>query len=64
MIEKYGDERRTQLVASEGDFSAEDLIPDHDAVVTITRGGYSKRTSADLYKSQRRGGRGVKGAAL
>ena len=61
---KYGDERRTQLVASEGDFSAEDLIPDQDVVVTITRGGYSKRTSADLYKSQRRGGRGVKGAAL
>ena len=64
LIAKYGDERRTQLVASEGDFSAEDLIPDHDVVVTITRGGYSKRTSADLYKSQRRGGRGVKGAAL
>ena len=64
LIAKYGDERRTQIVASEGDFSAEDLIPDNDAVVTITRGGYSKRTSADLYKSQRRGGRGVKGAAL
>lgn len=64
LIAKYGDERRTQLVASEGDFSAEDLIPDTDVVVTITRGGYSKRTSADLYKSQRRGGRGVKGAAL
>jgi DNA gyrase subunit A len=64
LIAKYGDERRTQLVASEGDFSAEDLIPDNDVVVTITRGGYSKRTTADLYKSQRRGGRGVKGAAL
>ena len=64
LITKYGDERRTQLVASEGDFSAEDLIPDNDVVVTITRGGYSKRTTADLYKSQRRGGRGVKGAAL
>ena len=64
LIAKYGDERRSQLVASEGDFSAEDLIPDNDAVVTITRGGYSKCTSADLYKSQRRGGRGVKGAAL
>ena len=61
---KYCDERRTQIVASEGDFSAEDLIPDQDAVVTITRGGYAKRTNADLYKSQRRGGRGVKGAAL
>jgi DNA gyrase subunit A len=64
LITKYGDERRSQLVASEGDFSAEDLIPDNDVVVTITRGGYSKRTTADLYKSQRRGGRGVKGAAL
>jgi DNA gyrase subunit A len=64
LVAKYGDERRTQLVASEGDFSAEDLIPDNDVVVTITRGGYSKRTTADLYKSQRRGGRGVKGAAL
>jgi DNA gyrase subunit A len=64
LIAKYGDERRSQLVASEGDISAEDLIPDNDAVVTITRGGYSKRTSADLYKSQRSGGRGVKGAAL
>ena len=64
VVAKYGDERRTQLVASEGDFSAEDLIPDADAVVTITRGGYSKRTAADLYKSQRRGGRGVKGASL
>ena len=61
---KYGDERRTQIVASEGDFSAEDLIPDQDVVVTITRTGYAKRTNADLYKSQRRGGRGVKGAAL
>jgi DNA gyrase subunit A len=64
VITKYGDERRTQIVASEGDFSAEDLIPDNDVVVTITRGGYSKRTTADLYKTQRRGGRGVKGAAL
>ena len=64
LVTKYGDDRRTQIVASEGDFSAEDLIPDQDVVVTITNGGYSKRTNADLYKSQRRGGRGVKGAAL
>jgi DNA gyrase subunit A len=64
LVAKYGDERRTQIVASEGDFSAEDLIPDQDVVVTITHGGYSKRTVADLYRSQRRGGRGVKGAAL
>ncbi len=64
LVTKYSDERRTQIVASEGDFSAEDLIPNQDVVVTITRGGYSKRTMADLYRSQRRGGRGVKGAAL
>jgi len=64
VVAKYGDERRTQIVASEGDFSAEDLIPDQSVVVTITLGGYSKRTRADLYRSQRRGGKGVKGAAL
>jgi DNA gyrase subunit A len=61
---KYGDDRRTQIVAAEGDFSAEDLIPDQDVVVTVTRGGYSKRTRAELYRSQRRGGKGVKGASL
>jgi len=64
VVAKYGDDRRSQIVASEGDFSAEDLIPDQDVVVTITRGGYAKRTMADLYRSQRRGGRGVKGASL
>ncbi len=64
LTEKYGDERRTAIVAAEGDFSAEDLIPEHDVVVTITRGGYAKRTKADLYRAQRRGGKGVRGAAL
>ena len=64
LVSKYGDDRRTQIVAAEGDFSAEDLIPDQDVVVTVTRGGYSKRTRAELYRSQRRGGKGVKGAAL
>ncbi len=64
LVAKYGDERRTQIVASEGDFSAEDLIPDQEAVVTITHSGYSKRTKADLYRSQKRGGKGVKGAML
>ena len=64
LVTKYGDDRRSQIVASEGDFSAEDLIPDQDVVVTITRSGYAKRTMADLYRSQRRGGRGVKGASL
>ncbi|HUW79119.1 MAG TPA: DNA gyrase subunit A [Candidatus Nanopelagicaceae bacterium] len=64
VTDKYGDERRTQIIAAEGDFSAEDLIPEHDVVVTITRGGYAKRTKADLYRAQRRGGKGVRGAAL
>ena len=64
LVAKYGDERRTQIIASEGDFSAEDLIPDQEAVVTITHSGYSKRTKADLYRSQKRGGKGVKGAML
>jgi DNA gyrase subunit A len=61
---KYGNERRTQLILGDTDLSVEDLIPDQDVVVTITRSGYSKRTKADLYRSQRRGGKGVKGAAL
>jgi DNA gyrase subunit A len=64
LAEKYGDDRRTQIVAGDTDLSVEDLIPDQDVVVTITRGGYAKRTRADLYRSQRRGGKGVKGAAL
>jgi len=62
--EKYADERRTQIVLAESDLSIEDLIPDQEVVVTITRSGYSKRTKADLYRAQRRGGKGVKGAAL
>jgi DNA gyrase subunit A len=61
---KYGNDRRSRIVAYEGDMSMEDLIADEDVVVTITRGGYAKRTKADLYRSQRRGGKGVSGAAL
>ena len=64
IVDKFGDERRTQLIPYEGDMSAEDFIPEEDVVVTITRGGYAKRTKADLYRSQRRGGKGVKGAQL
>ncbi len=64
VVEKYGDERRTQLVPYEGDMSAEDFIPEEDVVVTITRGGYAKRTRSDLYRAQRRGGKGVRGAQL
>ena len=61
---KYGNERRTQIILGDTDISVEDLIPEQDVVVTITRTGYAKRTKADLYRSQRRGGKGVKGAAL
>jgi len=64
VVEKYGDERRTRLVPYEGDLSMEDLIAREDVVVTITRGGYAKRTKTDLYRSQRRGGKGVQGAQL
>src|SRR3954466_5789105 len=64
IVEKYGDDRRSQIIAADGDLSMEDLIPDEDLVVTITRGGYAKRTRADLYRTQRRGGKGVRGATL
>src|SRR5690606_34778903 len=64
IVEKYGDDRRTQIVAADGDLAAEDLIPDSEVVVTITRGGYAKRTNTDQYRVQRRGGKGVRGAAL
>ena len=64
VVDKYGDERRTGFVAAEGEMRAEDLIAEEDVVVTITRGGYAKRTKVDLYRSQKRGGKGVRGAAL
>ncbi len=64
IVEKYGDERRTRLVPYDGDASIEDLIADEDVVVTITRTGYAKRTKTDLYRAQRRGGKGVQGAGL
>ena len=65
IAEKYGDDRKTQIIpGGDTDLSIEDLIPNQEVVVTITRGGYAKRTRADLYRSQRRGGKGVKGAAL
>ena len=63
-MDRYGDERRTQIVADDGDMSDEDLIAEEDVVVTITRGGYAKRTKTDLYRAQRRGGKGVRGAQL
>ena len=64
IVERFGDERRSQIIAADGDLSMEDLIPDEDLVVTITRGGYAKRTRADLYRTQKRGGKGVRGATL
>jgi len=64
IVEKYGDDRRTQIIAADGDLSMEDLIPDEDLVVSITRGGYAKRTRADQYRTQKRGGKGVRGAQL
>jgi DNA gyrase subunit A len=64
IVDKYGDDRRTQIIAADGDLSMEDLIPDEELVVSITRGGYAKRTRADQYRTQRRGGKGVRGAAL
>ncbi|HEX6756203.1 MAG TPA: DNA gyrase subunit A [Mycobacteriales bacterium] len=64
IAEKYGDERRTRLVPHDGDVSIEDLIAEEDVVVTITRTGYAKRTKTDLYRAQRRGGKGIQGAAL
>ncbi len=64
IVAKYGDDRRTQIIAYDGDMSIEDLIAEEDVVVTITRGGYAKRTKTDLYRAQRRGGKGVRGAQL
>lgn len=64
IVAKYGNDRRSQFIAADGDLSMEDLIPDEDLVVSITRGGYAKRTRADAYRSQKRGGKGVRGASL
>ncbi len=64
IVEKYGDERRTQIVAATGEVTEEDLIARENVVVTITSTGYAKRTKVDAYKSQRRGGKGVRGAEL
>ncbi|MFH0243364.1 DNA gyrase subunit A [Streptomyces sp. HK10] len=64
IVDKYGDDRRSKLVPFEGDMSIEDLIAEEDIVVTITRGGYVKRTKTDDYRSQKRGGKGVRGTKL
>ncbi len=65
IVEKYGDERRTHILHGfDGDMSMEDLIPEEEMVLTVTRAGYIKRTRSDNYRSQHRGGKGVKGAQL
>lgn len=64
VVDKYGDDRRTRIIAAEGDVNDEDLIAREDVVVTITETGYAKRTKTDLYRSQKRGGKGVQGAGL
>ena len=64
IVEKHGDDRRTQIVADDGDVTNEDLIAVEDVVVTITQTGYAKRTKTDLYRAQKRGGKGVQGAQL
>jgi DNA gyrase subunit A len=64
IVDRYGDERRTRIIPFDGDVTDEDLIAEEDVVVTITRGGYAKRTKTDLYRAQRRGGKGVRGAQL
>jgi len=64
LVDKFGDDRRSVIVPADGDLSMEDLIPDEEVVVTITKGGYAKRTKTELYRVQNRGGKGVRGAAL
>ncbi|MEU1723859.1 DNA gyrase subunit A [Actinomadura sp. ATCC 39365] len=64
VVNRYGDERKTEIIAYDGDMSIEDLIAEEEIVVTITRGGYAKRTRTDLYRAQKRGGKGVRGAQL
>ncbi len=64
LVHRYGDDRRSIILPYDGEVSMEDLIAEEDMVVTITRGGYVKRTRADNYRSQRRGGKGIRGAQL
>ncbi|MGN8244353.1 DNA gyrase subunit A [Cellulomonas soli] len=64
VVDKYGDERRTRILPFDGEVSIEDLIAEEEMVVTITRGGYVKRTRSDNYRAQKRGGKGVRGAQL
>jgi len=64
VVETFGDERRTEITADEGEFTVEDLIADEEMVVTISHSGYIKRTSISTYRKQRRGGKGSQGGDL
>ena len=64
IVTKYGDDRRTEIIAYDGEVADEELIAEEDIAVTITYGGYAKRTKTDLYRAQRRGGKGIRGAQL
>ncbi|APU12110.1 MULTISPECIES: DNA gyrase subunit A [Actinoalloteichus] len=64
VVDKHGEDRRTRVIPYDGEVAVEDLIAVEDVVVTITRTGYAKRTRTDLYRAQKRGGKGVQGAAL
>ena len=64
IVEKYGDERRTEITSDQGDFTIEDLIAEEDMVVTVSHSGYIKRTSITTYRRQRRGGKGLTGQEL
>ncbi|SKC35293.1 DNA gyrase subunit A [Okibacterium fritillariae] len=65
IVDRFGDDRRTEIMFGyDGDMSVEDLIPEEEMVISVTRGGYIKRTRSDNYRQQHRGGKGVKGAQL
>ena len=64
IVVKYGDERRTKILPYSGEMNVEDLIPEENVVVTVTHSGFIKRTKADEYRAQHRGGKGIKGAKL
>nr|WP_031466631.1 DNA gyrase subunit A [Sciscionella sp. SE31] len=64
IVERHGDDRRTKIIPYDGEVSVEDLIAEEDVVITITRTGYAKRTKTELYRAQKRGGKGVQGAGL
>ena len=64
IVAKYGDERRTRILPYSGEMNVEDLIAEENVVVTVTHSGFIKRTKADEYRAQHRGGKGIKGAKL